>query len=657
MAGSEGQPRVQVTVVGLTDVGRVREHNEDAFLVLDRDAGRRAGNGEQFDLTLGSAVIFAVADGMGGAAAGEVASRMASDRLASVLGAADYTDATPDQIVALMDTAIHGANEEILTEARENVERKGMGTTLTAAVAVPGRVYISQVGDSRGYLLRKGKVVQLTKDQSLIGQLIEEGTLTEEEAEKLGGKNIVLQAVGVEENLRVDTKHWEMLRGDVILVCSDGLTGMIKDAEVETILNECGGDLPGALKRLIEAANANGGRDNITAVLARFEGEGLRAPMEALVAGGVEKAGAGFAAPPPPEVPNPMKKVGAALVAIIALILLAFFLSGSNDLTVELTPRDVDVVVTLEDGSGNVVHDAGTVRSTATFTGLDAGATYVVTATASSDDYFVARKKLTLSDTGNAKDSLVLTPKPGAITIRVKTAHVRVHVDAPGGGAPGVTPIDEGFDHADPGTAKRYEQGVPAGVVRVRVTRDGFEPQEMQQNLAPNGDLTFEVPELKPRYGKLSVTAPGPDFEVVVVDALGAELARGTTDASGHLLLENVREVKSGRHEVRASRAGYEEFRTEMSLAAGEVTEVVVEAAQQKVSVTVTGVPGTLFRIQQQTESGWELVGSLRSIADSGQLLRALRLQPGSYRATWGDDKVLAFEIEAGEADKQLRLE
>src|SRR5205823_1504105 len=116
--------------------------------------------------------------------------------------------------------------------------------------------------------------------QSLIGQLIEEGTLTEEEAEKLGGRNIVLQAVGVEENLRVDTKYWPVLRGDVLLVCSDGLSGMVKDPRLKEILVASAEDPAKAAENLIAEANRNGGRDNVTAIVARFEGEGLHAPME-----------------------------------------------------------------------------------------------------------------------------------------------------------------------------------------------------------------------------------------------------------------------------------------------------------------------------------------------------------------------------------------
>ena len=651
MAGPETNAGVNVTVVGMTDVGRVREHNEDAFLVMDRHDGRRLGNAEKLAGALTGAAIFAVADGMGGAAAGEVASRMASDRLAKILGAADYSDTTPDQIAALMDTAIQGANAEILAEARSNADRKGMGTTVTAAVAVPGRVYISQVGDSRGYLLRKGKLVQLTKDQSLIGQLIEEGTLTEEEAEKLGGKNIVLQAVGVEENLRVDTKHWELLRGDIILLCSDGLTGMIKDAQVETILNECGEDLNGALERLIEGANAGGGRDNITVVLARFDGEGLRAPMEALSDDGIERAGAGFAAPPPPDVPNPMKKVGAALVAIIALLLVAFFAlrRTTTDLSVTWKPADVAITLTLHDGAGNAVRTLDARGGSALLAELAPGRYQVA---AAAPGYFEVRKDLVFEDAGDAVESFWLAPKPGAITIRVETPQVTIAVEAEGSGAPGVDAFSESFPWPDPGTLKRYERGIPAGPVRVRVSRAGFAPREVTRELAPEGDLTFEFPVLEEVRGAIVVRAPAAGFDVVVVDALGDALARGVTDDAGTLRLD----VRVGRHEVRATKEGFDEFTAQVEVGEGGSTDITVDARLQAVQVTVSGSEGTLFQVERAADGGWSAVGSLRRIAGGGYS-RPIELAPGRYRLVWDETKVREFDVVAGESGKQLGLE
>src|SRR6185295_5932566 len=251
----------RAVVMGMTDVGRVREHNEDCFLVMNRGDGRRGENGKRFEAALDGALLLVVCDGMGGAAAGEVASKMASDRMATELGTAAFSNSSPDQVSALMDHAVQLANSDIHEAAKANATQKGMGTTMTAAVVTQGNLFVSQVGDSRAYLLRKTNLTQLTKDQSLIGQLIEEGTLTEEEAEKLGGRHIVLPAVGVEERLRVDTKYWPILRGDVLLVCSDGLSGMVKDQRLKDILLAAGEDVGKAAENLIAEANKNGGRD------------------------------------------------------------------------------------------------------------------------------------------------------------------------------------------------------------------------------------------------------------------------------------------------------------------------------------------------------------------------------------------------------------
>ena len=344
MSENDATPEVTVKVVGLTDVGRVREHNEDAFLVMHRQDAEPAGNGETVECELDSVMFLAVADGMGGAAAGEVASQMAVERFSKNLAESEIADATPDQIVALIDQTLQAANQDIQEHAQENPDRRGMGTTMTCAVIVPGQAFISQVGDSRGYLLRKGKLLRLTRDQSLIEQLIDEGTITEEEAEKMGGRNIILQALGVEESVRPDTKPFPILRGDTYLLCSDGLSGMIKDDEMERIVNEMGDDLHAGVEKLVQAANDNGGRDNITVVLARFEGEGLRAPMESVTEADVEQVGHKFVAPPPPDVPNPMKKVmGIVAVIITILAALFFFVKTPTNLEVDLRTKDLTV--------------------------------------------------------------------------------------------------------------------------------------------------------------------------------------------------------------------------------------------------------------------------------------------------------------------------
>jgi len=674
MAASD-TPGVSLKIVGMTDVGRVREHNEDAFLVLAHAGAQPSGNGESVEAELSVATVFAVCDGMGGAAAGEVASRMAAEKLASVLGEAKYEGATPDQISALMDRAVQDANDEILAEARDNAERRGMGTTLTAAIAVPGRVFISQVGDSRGYLLRKGKLVQLTKDQSLIQQLIEEGTLTEEEAEKLGGRNIVLQAVGVEDSLRVDTKHWAVLRGDVIVLCSDGLTGMIDDAACEKILNDCGDDLRRAAEELIEAANDGGGRDNITVVLARFEGEGLRAPMEALAADG-EQAGAGFAAPPPPDVPNQMKKVGGVLALIIVFIiaLMAWKFRTTADVTVSWLPADVPVVVTIESaeesGAGFEPRTVPATGGTETLLKLPLGK-YRVVVTATEPGYFEAIQDLDIQTAGDRDATrLQLKPKPGAVVVNVATAHVRIIVKAQGD--TGVAPVREQMDDwADPKTPFRLDS-FPSGPVVVHVSRDGFEEHVSEvQVLLREGELTFDVGPLKEKVAALDVRVrvlmrgekedgsedyfvDGEGFDVRVQSARET-LGSGTTDASGSVNIS----VRQGTQEVRATKKGYSESPEKVTIGP-EGASVTLTVEEQGVAIVVKGEGGTLFDVQRlAADGGWKVVGRRRQIGQS----RPFFLKPGKYRIKLklkdGDPRQLEpheFQVLHGETEMTVEL-
>ncbi len=282
---------VTFSAVARTDVGRVREHNEDAFLLLDRASSSRAADGQVIQIDPVRGAALAVCDGLGGQAAGEVASAMAADVLAEHFAVAELDEATAPRIGAIMDAAVISANERIRQSAAEHRDRRGMATTVTAALVLHGRVYVSQVGDSRAYLLRKGTLTRLTRDQSVVGQLIDDG-MDPAEAERLAARNIVLQAVGVEESLRVETRHWELRREDVLVLCSDGLTGMVVDDKITEIVETTGADLERVASQLIRAANEAGGRDNITVVLARFEGDGLPEPSRAMGAAASRLAGA-----------------------------------------------------------------------------------------------------------------------------------------------------------------------------------------------------------------------------------------------------------------------------------------------------------------------------------------------------------------------------
>ena len=180
-----------------------------------------------------------------------------------------------DELARRLVRAIEAAGLRIYQEAKVDRTRRGMGTTVTAAALVDDHLFFAQVGDSRGYLLRAGNLVQLTRDQSLVNQLIEAGQLTEEEAETFEHNNIILQALGTADTVQVDLTFCELRRGDTLLLCSDGLSGMVRFDEIREVLRSASEPLE-ACKQLTERANQAGGHDNITVILVQFDGEGLR---------------------------------------------------------------------------------------------------------------------------------------------------------------------------------------------------------------------------------------------------------------------------------------------------------------------------------------------------------------------------------------------
>ena len=218
---SRATGEIHLNIFARTDVGQIREHNEDNFLVADltrRSRGLLEGNragpiGNQ-------GVLFAVCDGMGGAAAGEVASQLAVDILYERMcdGLTHEQPATRDELARRLVRGIEAAGLRIFQEAKLDRARRGMGTTVTAAAVVDEILFFAQVGDSRGYLLREGRLVQLTRDQSLVNQLIEAGQLTEEEAETFEHNNIILQALGTADTVQVDLTYCELRKGDVVML-------------------------------------------------------------------------------------------------------------------------------------------------------------------------------------------------------------------------------------------------------------------------------------------------------------------------------------------------------------------------------------------------------------------------------------------------------
>ena len=295
---------VIVHVFGRTDVGRVRDHNEDAFLVADLTADNASLQPEVRTHLAGShGSLFMVADGLGGAAAGEVASELAILTVQSELRAQwrSAPERSPEVFARAIKTAAESANAKIFAYAVEHPESRGLGTTATIAGLLGDTLYLAQVGDSRAYVVREGVARQITKDQSLMQKLIEAGELTEEQAEHSERRNIILQALGPEPTIKVDLTHQLVRRGDTLVLCTDGLSGLVRKDEIAEILQESNGDLLTACRELIDRANENGGPDNITVIVAHFEGDGLLAPEEEESVGHAVFPLPGAATPTPPR--------------------------------------------------------------------------------------------------------------------------------------------------------------------------------------------------------------------------------------------------------------------------------------------------------------------------------------------------------------------
>lgn len=244
---------------GLTDIGRRRLSNQDAF-ALDNELG-----------------LYVVADGMGGHAGGEVASSESVatitghvKRQASLLRPLDGQHVTSDQMhaaVRLLEASLQAATYFVFAMAETQPEQKGMGTTVSALILRGDRAITAQVGDSRIYLVRSGNAAQITEDHTLIAWQLKNGMITPEEAERSPHKNVITRAVGSKDYVEVDTRVIDTMPNDAFLICSDGLHGYLEDDEIAGFLDETDDTI--ALQRLIDTANDRGGKDNITAIIAR----------------------------------------------------------------------------------------------------------------------------------------------------------------------------------------------------------------------------------------------------------------------------------------------------------------------------------------------------------------------------------------------------
>lgn len=277
-----GMARLRVQWHGRTSVGCVRTNNEDAFsamLLGGGDPGANANGAPDTQIGTGGlerpGTLLAVADGMGGAKAGEIASGMAvtilGEEMAHRAEEGLTADANHDELHDSFVRAVHLANERIRDEGTSNPNRRGMGTTLTATWLLDDQALVAHVGDSRAYLFRKGNLSQITKDQSLVEKLLEDQVITEAEAKDMAKvRNIILQALGSEEDIEVAVSRLELQAADILVLCTDGLNAVVENEDLENCLR-LGGGLEELCDRLIQKAEEGGGPDNITVLLGRVD--------------------------------------------------------------------------------------------------------------------------------------------------------------------------------------------------------------------------------------------------------------------------------------------------------------------------------------------------------------------------------------------------
>ncbi len=276
-----------------SDVGRVRRGNEDNFLLLDLSTGKALTHSDGVDtppelsrFDLGDkGLVLVVSDGMGGALAGDVASKMAVEAVREMLvgseGDAEEMEIRSTEDVPLVEclrNATVYANLAIHHRSQSDSRCSGMGATFTGAAIKDGVLDLVQVGDSRAYMLRGDEIKLVTKDQSLVQQLVDVGQITEEEAETHMFRNVILQALGAQGELAPVTGRTRLRNGDYLLLCSDGLSNKLSAEDMQRIVQAKANDMAAACAEMIDEANRRGGEDNITVVLARFTGDELEAP-------------------------------------------------------------------------------------------------------------------------------------------------------------------------------------------------------------------------------------------------------------------------------------------------------------------------------------------------------------------------------------------
>lgn len=260
--------KVEVSVSARTDTGMVRDGNEDAFMIADLTSGNLGLGPDMKTHKIGArGSLMVVSDGMGGAAAGEIASEIAVKSVRESLMQVPVDLDVCDQL----KTATLKANTEVWNYAEQNPQYKGMGATLTAVLIQKASAYIAQIGDSRAYLVRGDSIKQLTKDQSFVQSLIDAGAISADQADSFP-QNIITQALGIRQDLDVAISAVELVQDDTLIVCSDGLSQKVKDTDMVEFVQQTQ-DLTTLCRKLVALANERGGEDNITVIAAKFAGD------------------------------------------------------------------------------------------------------------------------------------------------------------------------------------------------------------------------------------------------------------------------------------------------------------------------------------------------------------------------------------------------
>lgn len=267
---------VYVRISARTDVGMIRRGNEDCFLVADLSTGKSGLTPEVSNHRVGSyGSLLVVSDGMGGAVAGEIASDLSVNGVREeMLRATHLTD-----VSRRLQHAVEITNRLVWQHAQENPHLAGMGATLTAVLCHGPKAYVAQVGDSRAYLVRGGRIKQLTKDQSLVQLLMDAKAIRPEQANQVPN-NVILQALGTRPEVVVAMTSVDLCAGDFMLLCSDGLSNKVTSDDMRDVIVRCATDLAASCRQLIELANARGGEDNITTLIAHFDGTSLQSASD-----------------------------------------------------------------------------------------------------------------------------------------------------------------------------------------------------------------------------------------------------------------------------------------------------------------------------------------------------------------------------------------